>query len=164
MFTTADLKAFHAAAHSSLDVLLAHLATMDADLLVTELPGFARPNIRDQMFHTIACEIFWIHGLQLLPMPKLRADDYMTAQSLAQFKRRAMAETIEYLDHQTEEELNQVLPRVSERWVGTSAQPRIHPASCADARLSPQRPSGGDVPPLGPSRPRYRLSARLAAA
>ncbi len=123
MFTTAGLKAFHAAAHSSLDVLLAHLATMHADLLVTELAGFARPNIRDQMFHAIACEIFWIHGLQLLPMPKLSADDYITAESLAQFKLRAMAETIEYLDRQTEEELNRVLPRVSERWLGPPRSP-----------------------------------------
>jgi len=123
MFTTAGLKAFHAAAHSSLDVLLAHLATMQADLLVTELPGFARPNIRDQMFHTIACEIFWIHGLQLLPMPKLSADDYVTVESLAQFKRRAMMETIEYLDRQTEDELNRVLPRVPERWLGPLRSP-----------------------------------------
>jgi uncharacterized damage-inducible protein DinB len=123
MFTTAGLKEFHAAAHSSLDVLLAHLATMHADLLVTELPGFARPNIRDQMFHTIACEIFWIHGLQLLPMPKLSADDYVTVESLAHFKRRAMMETIEYLDRQTEDELNRVLPRVPERWLGPPRSP-----------------------------------------
>jgi uncharacterized damage-inducible protein DinB len=123
MFTATGLKAFHAAAHSSLDVLLAHMVTMPADLLLTELPGFARPNIRDQMFHTIACEIFWIHGLQLLPLPMLSADDYLNAESLAEFKRRAMAETIEYLDRQTESELNRVLPRVTERWLGPPRSP-----------------------------------------
>jgi uncharacterized damage-inducible protein DinB len=123
MFTTAGLKAFHAGAHASLDVLLAHLQTMHADLLLTDLPGFARPNIRDQMFHTIACEISWIHGLQLLPLPKLSADDYVTVESLAQFKRRAMMETIEYLDRQTEDELNRVLPQVPERWLGPPRSP-----------------------------------------
>ena len=91
MFTTAGLKSFHSGAHSSLDVLLAHLRTMHADLLVAELSGFARPNICDQIFHTIACEISWVHGLQLLPMPKLTADDYTTVEALAELKRRMQA-------------------------------------------------------------------------
>ena len=123
MFTTAGLKSFHAGTHSSLDVLLAHLRTMHADLLVAELPGFARANIRDQMFHTIACEIYWVHGLQFLPMPKLSADDYMTVEALAELKRRAMAETLEYLDRLSEHDLNQDLLRVPERWVGPPRSP-----------------------------------------
>jgi uncharacterized damage-inducible protein DinB len=114
---------FHAATHSSLDVLLTHLATMHADLLVAELAGFARPNIRDQMFHTIACEIFWLHGLPFLPMPKLSADDYVTAESLAEFKGRAMAETIEYLDRLSQDEINRDLLRVPERWLGPPRSP-----------------------------------------
>ena len=123
MFTTAGLKHFHAGTHSSLDVLLAHLRTLHADLLVAELSGFARPNIRDQMFHTIACEISWVHGLQLLPMPKLSADDYSTVETLSEFKRRAMAETLEYLDRLSEHELNQDLLRVPERWIGPPRSP-----------------------------------------
>ena len=76
MFTTAGLKSVHARAHSSRDVLLAHLRTMHADLLLTELPGFARPNIRDQMFHTIANEkSSGCTDSSILPMPHLNADD-----------------------------------------------------------------------------------------
>ena len=112
MFTTAGLKSFHGRAHSSLDVLLTHLRTMRADLLLAELPGFARPNIRDQMFHTIANE-----------SPRLSADDYTTVEALAEFKRRAMAETLEYLDRLSEPELNQDLLRVSEGWVGPPRSP-----------------------------------------
>jgi uncharacterized damage-inducible protein DinB len=123
MFITAGLKLFHARAHSSLDVLLTHLRTMHADLLLAELPGFARPNIRDQMFHTIANEIFWVHGLQLLPLPRLSADDYTTVEALAELKRRAIAETLEYLDRLSEPELNQDLLRVSEGWVGPPRSP-----------------------------------------
>lgn len=32
------------------------------------------------MFRTIACEIFWIHGLQLLPMPKVSSHHYVTVE------------------------------------------------------------------------------------
>jgi uncharacterized damage-inducible protein DinB len=123
MFTTVGLKSFHARAHSSLDVLLTHLRTMHADLLLAELPGFARSNIRDQMFHTIANEIFWVQGLQRVPLPHLTADDYTTVEALAELKRRAMAETLEYLDRLSEPELNQYLLRVSEGWVGPPRSP-----------------------------------------
>ncbi len=123
MFTTAGLKSFHARTHSSLDILLTHLRTMHSDLLLAELSGFARPNIRDQMFHTIANEIYWIHGLQLLPLPKLSADDYSTAEALVECKRRAMAETLEYLDRLSEPELNQDLLHVPEGWVGPPRSP-----------------------------------------
>jgi len=123
MFDRAGLKMLHAATHSSLDVLLAHLATMPADLLLAELAGFARPNIRDQMFHSIACEIFWMHGLQSLPLPQLSAADYPTVESLAEFKRRAMVETIAYLDRLSPDELNRDLPRVPERWLGPPRSP-----------------------------------------
>jgi len=123
MFTTAGLKLFHARTHSSLDVLLTHQCSMHADLLFAELSGFARPNVRDQMFHIIANEIFWVHGLQLLPMPRLSADDYNTGEALAELKRRAMAETLEYLDRLSEPELNRDLLRVSEGWVGPPRSP-----------------------------------------
>ena len=123
MFTIAGLNSFHARTHSSLDVLLTHLRSMHADLLLAELPGFARPNICDQMFHTIANEIFWIHGLQLLPLPHLNAEDYRTADALTELKRRAMAETLEYLDRLSEPELNQDIQRVSEGWVGPPRSP-----------------------------------------
>ncbi len=123
MFTMAGIKSFHARTHSSLDVLLAHLRTMHADLLLAGLPGFARPNIRDQMFHTIANEIFWVHGLQLLPPPHLSADDYSTVEALAELKRRALAETLEYLDRLSEHDLNQDLQRVPEGWVGPPRSP-----------------------------------------
>ncbi len=123
MFTAAGLKSFHSRAHSSLDVLLTHLRTMPADLLLAELSGFARANIRDQMFHTIANEIFWMHGLQLLPIPHLSAGDYTTVETLAELQRRAMAETLEYLDRLSEPELNQDLLRVPEGWVGPPRSP-----------------------------------------
>jgi len=96
---------------------------MHADLLLAELLGFARSTIRDQLFHTIANEIFWMHGLQLLPMPRLSADDYSTGEALAELKRRAMAETLEYLDRLSEPELNRDLLRVSEGWVGPPRSP-----------------------------------------
>lgn len=123
MFTRAGLKSFHAHTHSSLDALLEHLRTMHADLLLAELAGFARPNIRDQMFHTIACEIGWVRRLQLLPMPPLSAEDYIAVDDLAELKRRAMAETLEYVERLSETELNRDLLQVPERWVGPPRSP-----------------------------------------
>lgn len=75
------------------------------------------------MFHAIANETFWIHGLQLLPLPHLTARDYTTVEALAELKRRAMAETLEYLDRLSEPELNQELRRVTEGWVGPPRSP-----------------------------------------
>jgi len=123
MFTIAGIKSFHARTHSSLDVLLTHLRTMHADLLLAELSGFARLTIRDQMFHTISNEIFWVHSLQLLPLPALSADDYSSLEALAELKRRAMAENLEYLDRLGESELNQDLLRVPDAWVGPPRSP-----------------------------------------
>ncbi len=123
MFTKAGLKFFHGAAHSSLDVLLAHLGTMPAELLLAPLDGFARRNIRDQMFHTIACEMFWVNRLQFLPMPKVSAEDYQTVESFVEFKSRASRETLDFIDRLSEEELNRDLDRLPEQWLGPARSP-----------------------------------------
>jgi hypothetical protein len=67
-------------------------------------------------------------------MPHLTADDYTTVEARAELKRRAMAETLEYLDRLSEPELNRDLPRVSKGW-GAAAQPRLCLAGVAMCRL-----------------------------
>jgi len=130
MFTKAGLKIFHVAAHSSLEVLLAHLGTMPVELLLAPLNGFARRNIRDQMFHTIACEMFWVHGLRLLPMPKVNPEDYPTVESLVEYKGRASRETLEFIDRLSEEELNRDLDRLPEQWLGPARSPASSCTTC----------------------------------
>ena len=53
--------------------------------------------------------------------------------ALAELKRRAIAERLEYLDRLSEPELNQDLLRVSEGWVGPPAQAIILHYGLTDA-------------------------------
>ena len=123
MFTRDGLKAFHRWTHDSLDVLLRHASTMPAALLIKEVPGFARPDIRAQLVHILRCEAAWVRGLQHLPLEPWPPDFFPTVESLVEARRRVEAGTLAYLDSLSETELNTRLEQVPDDWVGPRQSP-----------------------------------------
>ena len=67
MFTIDGLRDFHGWTHSSLDLVLDHVATIPDDDYVRELSGFGFATLRDQAIHIFNCEGFWVPTLQGLP-------------------------------------------------------------------------------------------------
>jgi uncharacterized damage-inducible protein DinB len=51
MFSKEAIKAMHASAHESLDVLFAHCAQLPAGDFVRPLAGFGQASVRDQLVH-----------------------------------------------------------------------------------------------------------------
>lgn len=123
LFTKDGVRALHSWTHASLGRLIAHAAAVPPGLLLTEMDGFGRSCIRDQLIHVISCEDAWICGLQNLPPVDWLPAEYRTAASVMDVRRRVMAGTLEYLDALSDSQLNTELKRYPKEWVGPPRGP-----------------------------------------
>jgi len=106
VFTLDGIRKFHYWTHAGLTLLLDHLSTIPGSHYTTELPGFGRPTIQQQVIHIFSCEGFWIHVLQGISFrPRTPADcaDISQARLLQQEVSR---QTLAYLSGISDQQLN----------------------------------------------------------
>jgi uncharacterized damage-inducible protein DinB len=116
MFTKDGILALHGWTHECLDLVYTHAATLRPEQFVGEIPGFGRASVRDQLLHIIACESWWVHGLQNLKRTRWSGADFPTVVSLQEAKRRVMEETIAYLERLPDDQLNRELTHRPDDW------------------------------------------------
>jgi uncharacterized damage-inducible protein DinB len=123
MFTKSGIARLHDATHESLDVLLAHVATVPNPLLRQSLPGFGFPTVWRQLVHILTVEEGWIQDLQFKPFDGWFEEDCPTIDTLSAAKERIRNETRAYLAGLTEAQLNTTLPGRPEGWSGELRSP-----------------------------------------
>jgi uncharacterized damage-inducible protein DinB len=106
MFTLAGIRKFHSWTHASIALVLDHLSTLPAAAYSQELPGFGFSNLREQIVHVFNCELFWIHTLQSSSFTDWKPADLPAVSDARELQRQVMEQTLAYLSHLTEEQLN----------------------------------------------------------
>jgi len=114
MYTSRALLDVHERAHRNLAGLIAHCVELGEAAVRRELEGFGVPTIREQLFHQIGAERYWIGVLR----DRMDVDDpdeeYPTTASLEDYRSRVFMDTREYLRGASSEELN--TPRTMMTW------------------------------------------------
>ena len=105
MFTVIGMRKLHSWTHSSLTLVLDHLATTPDGDDAKELSGFGFPTLRAQIIH-ILCEAFWIHTLQAARFEYEDAVDWPSVPDARVLQRGVSANTLAYLSGLTDEQLN----------------------------------------------------------
>ena len=123
MFTKSAIAQLHAATHESLDVLLAHVATVPDALLRQSLPGFGFPTVWRQLVHILTVEEGWVHDLQCKPFDGWFEEDCPTLAALLAARARIRDATRAYTDSLTEAQLNTTLSSRPEGWSGELRSP-----------------------------------------
>jgi uncharacterized damage-inducible protein DinB len=100
------MRKLHSWTHSSLTLLLDHLATIPNADYAKELSGFGFPTLRAQIIHILNCEGFWIHTLQGARFKDEDLANWPSAPDARVLQRRVSANTLDYLSGLTDEQLN----------------------------------------------------------
>ncbi len=106
MFTVVGMRKLHSWTHSSLTLVLDHLATIPEGDYARELSGFGFPTLRAQIIHIFNCEGFWIHTLQGARFVDEGAADWPSVPDARVLQRRVSANTLAYFSGLTDEQLN----------------------------------------------------------
>lgn len=123
MFTRAGIRALHAWTHECLDLLIDHAGAMPVEAFTRELEGFARPSVRDQLVHVLACEAAWVSGLRGTAIRRLTSAEYPTPASLVPAKRSVMADTLDYVASLDEARLSHTIENPPPEWIGPPRSP-----------------------------------------
>lgn len=123
MFSKTGITQLHSATHESLDILLAHLATVPGQLFRQSLPGFGFPTVWRQLVHILTVEEGWIHDLQFKPFAGWFEEDCPTMDALRAAKERVRNDTRTYLEARSESQLNSTLLSRPEGWSGELRSP-----------------------------------------
>ena len=106
MFTVIGMRKLHSWTHSSLTLVLDHLATIPEGDYAKELSGLGFPTLRAQIIHILNCEGFWIHTLQGARFEDEDLADWPTVPDARVLQHRVSANTLDYLSGLTDEQLN----------------------------------------------------------
>ena len=106
MFTVVGMRKLHSWTHSSLSLVLDHLATIPDREYAKELSGFGFPTLRAQIVHILNCEAFWVHTLQGARFEDEAAVNWPTVPDARVLHRRVSADTLAYLSGLSDEQLN----------------------------------------------------------
>lgn len=109
--------------HDCFDVLLSHAGTIPRHLLASELTGFGKPTLRDQIAHVLTNELAWVRGLQSLPIQRVEAAALSTVEAAVGEQKRIAQATIKYLHELGEQELNTEFHGRMEEWPGPPRSP-----------------------------------------
>lgn len=106
MFTLDGIRQLHRWTHLCLGTAFDHIATIPATACTKDVPGFGSTNLRDQVIHCINCEAFWVHMLQGQPFTDEDPSRFPTIADARAFESRVSAQTLDYLSHLTDRQLN----------------------------------------------------------
>jgi uncharacterized damage-inducible protein DinB len=100
------MRKLHSWTHSSLTLVLDHLATIPDGDYAKELLGFGFPTLRAQIIHILNCEAFWVHTLQAARFEDEDPADWPAVRDARVLQRGVSANTLAYLSGLTDEQLN----------------------------------------------------------
>ncbi|HTB97556.1 MAG TPA: DinB family protein [Terracidiphilus sp.] len=106
MFTIAGIRQLHRWTHSSLGLVLDHLASLPAGDYTREVAGFGFPTLRAQVVHILNCEGFWVHTLQQSPFTDEDQAKRPAVSDARELESKVCANTLAYLSGLTDEQLN----------------------------------------------------------
>ena len=106
MFTVIGMRKLHSWTHSSLTLVLDHLATIPEGDYAKEVSGFGFPTLRAQILHIFNCEGFWIHTLQGARFEDEDTADWRSVPDARVLQRNVSANTLAYLSGLSDEQLN----------------------------------------------------------
>lgn len=106
MFTVIGMRKLHSWTHSSLTLVLDHLATIPEGDYAKEISGFGFPTLRAQIIHILNCEGFWIHTLQGAGFKDEDPAARPTVPDARVLQRSVSANTLAYLSGLTDEQVN----------------------------------------------------------
>jgi uncharacterized damage-inducible protein DinB len=106
LFTVVGMRKLHSWTHSSLGLVLDHLATIPDREYTKELSGFGFPTLRAQILHIFNCEGFWIHTLQGARFEDESPAGSPTIPDARVLQRRVSENTLGYLSGLSDEQLN----------------------------------------------------------
>jgi uncharacterized damage-inducible protein DinB len=100
------MRKLHSWTHSSLTLLLDHLATIPNADYAKELSGFGFPTLRAQIIHILNCEGFWVHTLQGARFKDEDLAGWPSVPDARVLQRRVSVNTLAYLSSLTDDQLN----------------------------------------------------------
>jgi uncharacterized damage-inducible protein DinB len=100
------MRKLHSWTHSSLTLVLDHLATIPEGDYAKEVSGFGFPTLRAQIIHVLNCEGFWIHTLQAARFEDEDTADWPSVPDARVLQCRVSANTLAYLSGLSDEQLN----------------------------------------------------------
>jgi uncharacterized damage-inducible protein DinB len=106
LFTVIGMRKLHSWTHSSLTLVLDHLATIPEGDYAKEVSGFGFATLRAQIIHILNCEGFWIHTLQAARFEDEDAADWPSVPDARVLQRDVGANTLAYLSGLSDEQLN----------------------------------------------------------
>ncbi len=106
MFTIDGIRKFHGWTHSSLNLVLDHLAAIPASCYAEELPGFGFATLREQAIHIFNCEGFWLHILLGQRYVDRSVQDCPTIYDVKLLQKQVSEFTEDYLSSLTDQQLN----------------------------------------------------------
>ena len=106
MFTVIGMRKLHSWTHSSLTLVLDHLATIPEGDYAKEVSGFGFATLRAQIIHIFNCEGFWIHTLQGARFDDEDAADWPSVPDARVLQRDVGANSLAYLSGLSDEQLN----------------------------------------------------------
>jgi uncharacterized damage-inducible protein DinB len=106
LFTVIGMRKLHSWTHSSLTLVLDHLATIPEGDYAKEVSGFGFPTLRAQIMHIFNCEGFWIHTLHGARFENEEPGDWPSVPDARVLQSRVSANTLAYFSGLTDEQLN----------------------------------------------------------
>src|SRR5258708_17565325 len=106
LFTVIGMRKVHSWTHSSLTLVLDHLATIPEGDYAKDVLGFGFPTLRAQIMHIFNCEGFWIHTLQGARFENEEPGDWPSVPDARVLQSRVSANTLAYFSGLTDEQLN----------------------------------------------------------
>jgi uncharacterized damage-inducible protein DinB len=100
------MRKLHSWTHSSLTLVLDHLATIPEGDYAKEVSGFGFPTLRAQILHIFNCEGFWIHTLRGTRFENEEPANWPLVPDAIVLQRRVSANTLAYLSGLSDEQLN----------------------------------------------------------
>jgi uncharacterized damage-inducible protein DinB len=104
VFTLDGIRKLHHWTHTSLSIVIDHLATLPAGDFDKELPGLF--TLHYQGMHILNCEGFWTHSLAGKPYTDHELSEYPSVADVKRLQHEVAQYTLAYLSGLTDQQLN----------------------------------------------------------
>lgn len=106
MYTQAAVLDMHTRAHRALVKLLDHCRGLTAEELVRPIEGFGDPTVREQLWHVISAEEYWVGVIQGKMLADENGDRFPDITALEAYRENVAATTASYLQSASDAELS----------------------------------------------------------
>lgn len=114
MYTADALLDLHDRSHRSFGGIVKHCLTIPAEVAERRLDGFAYPTLREQLYHVLGAERYWLGVLNGQMILDHDLESFPTLSAIAELHSRIRAETAEFVRSCSNEALN--APRLVRTW------------------------------------------------